>query len=118
MDLAALLEKHDLSEPNAREIMLAKQMFDTLDKAYPGHLWGISVSEHHGIADIRNFGLSGNWGYRLKLVDHYTASDWDRETRRAGGEILERYRVARTRVNEEQLAYLPTDFAGRHKADL
>lgn len=117
-DLATLLTGDGLAQPTAREILLAKQAFDVLARAYPGHLWGINASEKQGIVDIRNFGLSGNWGYRLKLVDHYSASDFDKQVRDAGGEILERYRVARARVNEEAIAHMPTDFAGRHIADL
>lgn len=107
----------DAPQVNARELILSKQMADTLHKAYPGHLWAVSVSEKQGMADIRNLALSGNWGFRLKLKDHYTASDWDKQVLRAGGELLERYRVARARADTEALAFLPTDNAGRHKAD-
>lgn len=117
MDLAELLTGEGHAGPTARELLLAKQSFDVLDRSYPGHLWGISVNERQGIADIRNFGLSGQWGYRLKLSDHYTASDWDKQVQRAGGEILERYRVARKRADDEAIAHMPVDFAGRHKAD-
>lgn len=116
MSLDALVT--DAPQVNARELVLAKQMADTLHKHYPGHLWAVSVSEAQGMADIRNLMLSGNWGFRLKLADHYTASDWDKQVRTAGGELLERYRIARARADNEALAFLPTDFAGRHKADL
>lgn len=97
----------------AWEMGLAKQMADTLHKQYPGHLWAVSVSGKTGMADIRNMALSGNWGYRLRIPEHYSASDWDRQVMLAGGEILERYRVSRARANPEQLTHLPTDFAGR-----
>lgn len=108
----------DAPQVSAYELTLAKQMADTLHKAYPGHLWAVSVSAKQGMADVRNMALSGSWGFRLKLVDHYTASDWDRQVRLAGGELLERYRVRRARADMETLNHLPTDFAGRHKADL
>ena len=103
---------------SAYELTLAKQMADTLHKAYPEHLWAVSVSAAQGMADIRNLALSGSWGFRLRLVEPYTASDWDRQVRLAGGELLERYRVRRARADMESLTHLPTDFAGRHKADL
>lgn len=108
----------DAPQVSAYELTLAKQMADTLHKAYPDHLWAVSVSAAQGMADIRNLALSGSWGFRLRLVEHYTASDWDRQVRLAGGELLERYRVRRARADMESLTHLPTDFAGRHKADL
>ncbi len=107
----------DAPQTNARELILAKQMGDRLHTAYPGHLWAVTVSEKQGIATIRDLYLSGIWGYVLKLSDHYTASDWDQQVMHAGGEILERYRVRRGAVNQGEIAALPTDFAGRHKAD-
>jgi hypothetical protein len=116
MSLDGLLT--DAPQVSAYELTLAKQMADTLHKNYPGHLWAVSVNAKQGMADIRNMALAGNWGYRLKLVDHFTASDWDKQVMRAGGEILERYKIARAKANTEQLAWLPTDFAGRHTAIL
>lgn len=94
------------------ELGLAKQMAEALHGAYPGHLWGVCVSERTGMADIRNLALSGQWGYRLKLKDHYSASEWRAEVIRAGGEILERFRVARGKATDAINA-LPVDVAGR-----
>jgi len=109
----------DLTEgPTAYELGLSKQMADTLTKHFPGYLWGVQVRARQGIADIRNLSLAGNWGYRLKLNDHYTASDWDRQCMLAGGEILERFKASRRRADEEAIAHMPTDFAGRHRPDL
>lgn len=108
----------DAPQVSAFEMTLAKQMAETLHKHYPEHLWGVSVNAQAGMADIRNMALSGEFGYRMKIGTHFTASDWDLRVKRAGGEILERYRVARGRADNEQLAYLPTDFSGRHKADI
>lgn len=93
------------------ELGLAKQMAEALHAHYPGHLWGVTVSERTGMADIRNLALSGRYGYRLKLQDHSTASDWKAMTIRAGGEILERLKVARGKATDA-INTLPTDFSG------
>jgi hypothetical protein len=64
------------------------------------------------MADIRNLALSGQWGYRLKLADFYSASEWKADVLRAGGEILERFRVARAKASDA-INTLPLDVAGR-----
>lgn len=94
------------------ELNLAKQMAEALHQHYPGHLWGVCVNERAGMADIRNLALSGQYGYRLKLADQSTASDWKDMTVRAGGEILERFNVARGKATDA-LNILPVDLAGR-----
>lgn len=94
------------------ELNLAKQMAEALHQHYPGHLWGVAVNEKTGMADIRNMALSGQWGYRLKLKDHYTASDWKKLVVNAGGEILERFKVARGKATDA-INTLAVDRAGR-----
>jgi hypothetical protein len=108
----------DAGDVDVNDFVLSKQMADTLHKAYPGHLWAVAVQGKQGIAKVYNLALSGQWGFLLKLKDHSTASDWDKQVVRAGGELLERYRVARGRANPEALNHLSTDFAGRHRPDL
>lgn len=102
----------DVPKVSLYELNLAKQMAEALHQHYPGHLWGVCVSEKTGMADIRNLALSGQWGYRLKLKDHYSASEWKAEVVRAGGEILERFKVTRGRATDNINA-LPVDVAGR-----
>lgn len=102
----------DIPKVSLYELVLAKDMAEVLHAHYPGHMWGVSVSEKTGMADIRNLYLSGNWGYRLKLADHYSASEWKKDVIRAGGEILERFKVSRGRASDA-MNTLPVDFAGR-----
>lgn len=101
----------------ANDLVMAKNMAETLHRQYPGHLWAVSVDGKQGIADVRNLALSGTWGFRLKLPAIYSASEFDREVMRAGGELLERHRVARRKADPDQLNHLPTDFAGRILVD-
>lgn len=108
----------DNASLSANDMVLAKAMTETLQQHYPGHLWGVHVDGFQGMADIRNLGLSGNWGYRMKLGTMYSASSWSARVIQAGGEILERYRISRGRVNHDQLALLPTNFAGHVLGDM
>ena len=103
---------------SANEMMIARDMAEALHSAYPGHLWAVDVHENQGVANVRNLMLSGQWGFVLKLSLTYSASDFRKRVIRAGGELLERYRVARGRADNAVLAGLPVDHAGRTIGDL
>jgi len=99
----------------ANELVIAKNAADALHKHYPDHLWAVALTG--GMLDVRNLMLSGNWGFRLRLPAIYSATDFDRQVMRAGGEILERYRVHRRRADMEALGFMPVNFAGQHAFD-
>jgi hypothetical protein len=101
------------------DLITAKNMAETLHKHYPGHLWGVHCDWKGGVADIRNLGLSGNWGFRIVLKGpngFYTASDLDKQVMRGGGELLERFRQRRGAANEA-IHHIAKDFAGRKQFD-
>lgn len=102
----------------ANDMLMAKEMAEALHAHYPGHLWAVTCDGQTGMADVRNLALSGEWGFRLHLKKIYSASEFRRRVVMAGGEFLERYRLHRGKLNEDHLNSLPTDFAGRLKADL
>ena len=91
----------------------AANMADTLHKHYPNYRWAVFVSGEQGIAKVYNLDLTGQHAWVLHLDVMFSATDWDRRILRAGGEILERYRLARTRFDLDRWMSLPTDFAGR-----
>ena len=66
-----------------------------------------------GLIEIRNMALSGNWGYILKIGEVYSMSSLERDAVRAGGEILERFAMARAQFRADQYAEIEVDFAGR-----
>lgn len=99
----------------ANEMTTAKDMADILHTAYPGHLWAVNVER--GVADVRNLALSGRWGFRLVLPAVYSASEFKRDVIRAGGEILERYKLRRGRMDWDKYDELKTDVAGNPIAD-
>lgn len=101
----------------ANDLLIARGMAEALHAHYPGHLWAVTCDGKTGMADVRNLGLSGNWGYRLKLKNIYSGSQFQADVIRAGGELLERYRLSRGRLKLDEYSNLKSDFAGRLKAD-
>lgn len=103
----------------ANEFLLCKNAAERLHKTYPGHLWAVDIQG--AVLNVRNLALSGVWGFTLHLPAVYSASEFDRQLTRAGGELLERYRVSRsTNISlvNDQIAALPVDARGLHKPDL
>ncbi len=104
------------SQFTVNELNLAKRTAELLHKHYPGHLWGVNVEG--AFLDVRNFYLSGNYGFRLSIPATYSSSDLDKRIINAGGEILERYRQRRGVIDEAGIHNLKTDFSGLHKAEM
>ncbi|ROH87997.1 hypothetical protein ED236_00445 [Pseudomethylobacillus aquaticus] len=98
------------------DFSLAKRLSERLTAIYPGYAWGVHVSTEHGMVSVRNWSLSGEWGYMIHL-SQVQEDVGDRLVIRAAGEVLERFNVSRRRLDDTQLDSLPTDFAGRHVPD-
>jgi len=101
-------------DPNAdaADIALARRMAEVLHRHYPGHAWAVNVSHRTGVASVQNFALSGRWGFRLFLVDLKSDSGMV-SVMRAGGELLERWNVARTKYSPELLQHVPQPLGSR-----
>ena len=109
----------DTPDISANDLLMAKEMADLLHQHYPGHLWAVSCDgAGSGFADVRNLSLSGTWGFRVKLRELFSASDFRRRIVMAGGEILERYNLSRGKLRQEELAAIPLTFNGDFKAQL
>ena len=106
----------DAPEITVNEFYLAKHAAELLHRHYPGYLWTVNVNQ--GVLDVRNLNLDGQWGFTIKHVQSYSASDLDKKVMRAGGEILERYRQRRGTIDEAAILALPVNFAGRHSPEL
>lgn len=106
------------SQQDALDMALAKDYADALNTAYPGHLWAINVQGAQGIATIHNLMLSGKYGFLLHLNKRYSASEARKAVVMAGGEILERFKVSRGRMDEGKMNAMPVDFAGNPIGDL
>lgn len=84
---------------------------------YPGHDWLVQADRRKGLIDIRNLSLDGQLGVRIPMRGLASASELERLAMVYGGEILERFHVERGRLDQDKLDALPTDFAGRLRAD-
>lgn len=115
--MSDLIELTDRPEVSILDFNMAKNMAEILHEAYPGHLWAVTCEGEKGIATVRNMMLSGQWGFVLKLSDLFSSSDMKKQVVMAGGELLERYRLRRGAANQDILAAMPTDFAGRSIGD-
>lgn len=82
-------------------LRLAKNIGDVLEKHYPsslGHWWAVQVRPDQGVVTIRNTALGWSYGFLLRITDidpRLKKVVW------AAGELLERYRVSRSRTGAE-----------------
>lgn len=97
-------------QPTGPERALLRQCMATLLKYYGGYIWDVHVNA--GVIKILNQTLSGKYGFILRISDYATSSELDRQLIRAGGEILERFRLKATRRNEDRVQNLDRDFLG------
>jgi hypothetical protein len=95
-----------------RDVAVAEYAFSVLDRHYPGHAWFIHVDGKQGIIIVRNQMLSNHWGYVIRSNDLISATDFDKKLVTAGGEILERFSLARGKFDGEMWAGLPVSAAG------
>lgn len=79
----------------SRDMGMAKDIAETLFKKYPGYMWGVNVQS--GVAIIKCLNVSSLYGFVLKYKDIKDDAGFrEKEIIRAGGEILERAKMART----------------------
>ena len=84
---------------------MAKEIAEHLHSHYAGHLWAVTV--RGGVAIIKALNISSLWGYVLKLADiQHDAGARMKAVMRAGGEILERARMARGERTDERARVL------------
>jgi hypothetical protein len=110
---ARLVESPNIT---ANEMIMARSVAEKLNAHYPGHLWAVAIEDARLI--IKNLYLSGEWGFVITIPSIYSISSLEKQAVNAGGELLERYRQRRGGMKVEDIATLPTDFAGRHKPEL
>lgn len=72
---------------------LANDIARVLGDHYPGHPWHVTVA--HGMAVVRNYGLSHDSGFGLHIDKLGSADAVKRGAVIAGGEFLERHNVRR-----------------------
>lgn len=73
---------------------LATAIGAKLGEIYPDYLWFVEVDSRGGMAHISMPALTNNWRYNIKLTDLH-ADPGMKSVMRAGGEILERWKIPR-----------------------
>lgn len=74
---------------------LSRNLIARLEQAYPAFIgcWRVTINEYGGTVEVTNMALSGRMGFLM----HINKIDSEgRKVVRAAGELLERYRVARS----------------------
>lgn len=89
-------------------------VLEVLDRHYPDHNWWVDTRGAQGVLIVKQVFLSGTRGFLIKLWEVHSWSDLAHKVKMAGGKLLELYGVPRKRADQEFMAALPTDFAGRH----
>ena len=107
---------HDVEKADIFDLsdhLTAKNVAEALEKKYPNWLWAVHVMD--GVVVVKSMRLSGNWGFVL----HEEKMDNDyKSVMRAGGELLERFRMHRGEFKEEKyLSDLEMDSKGRLNGD-
>jgi len=88
---------------------LVKNVADTLEKHYPGHLWAVGPSNDYSMLAIWNEALSMRYGMWIRIED---IDPEYKNIMRWAGELLERANVSRGAANEEELASLERNTIG------
>ena len=102
-------------DPN--DVLLAKLISETLEKHYPGWGWMVHVDSEGGVVNIINGVMNANlnkqYGYVLKMaaLNNNTYPMIVKEVVMAGGELLERMNLPRSRWEGED----PTHVEGVKK---
>lgn len=87
---------HEIEVGNANEILdmeKAKEVAETLQKHYPGHLWAVSFQGSALV--VKNLAISSFYGFIIKHHDSFSATDLAKRAVLAGGELLERAKMKR-----------------------
>lgn len=107
-----------LTEPiDLNDYITSKQMGEDLVAAYPGYRWGVRVQWNQGVADVFCLDVPTKYGWRIHLRGRhadqmFSASALKARVLAAGGEILERFNLPRSKFNADRYETAPVDFKG------
>jgi hypothetical protein len=101
-----VIETGGYGETAAEDVALCKAVGEELMMLYPQHRWAVQADHFAGVVNVRllySGGQSlGGFGYLLKIASLMSGpNDARRAIVRAGGELLERFQLARASATEE-----------------
>jgi hypothetical protein len=77
----------------------AKEMMRILLGRFPGYPWSVNADCEQGVMTLSLPALMGKFSFIIHADKVATANDLDREVQRGAGEVLERYRLNRGRMD-------------------
>lgn len=89
--------------------VLIHNVMKKLAKCFPGYDWLVSADDVAGCIDIYLPEMGGNHAYTLHIAKLDARLD---KVMKAGGEILERHNLSRTKMSHDDMAILERDFKG------
>lgn len=101
------------SKSTLTAMVTSRNIAEALHRKYPGYLWAVEPSLDESVYQIRCMSLSGRWGF----IVHATKDTGAKRIQQLGGELLERYRVRRGRINDDEIMAASVDFTGQRSAD-
>lgn len=78
----------------------AKMVAETLCRFYPDHPWAVGWAPGMTLV-VKHMGGDAKYGYTIDCANSFSASDLSHTVMLAGGELLERMGMRRTRWNGE-----------------
>jgi hypothetical protein len=102
---------------SASTVILCKDIADILVRNFPDWAWAVQPDERGGVINIFNLNCHESLGYTIHGEILNDPSVRRREVIKAGGEILERFRMPH-KMDREQLAEAPRDARGMLIPDL
>lgn len=95
-------------EDKLAEMDLGKKIMDRLIDLYPGHNWFVDVNRQAGVATVQLMYKNAQqevklwkWGYLLHIKNILDFEKLQEKVMLAGGEMLERYKLARGAATAE-----------------
>jgi hypothetical protein len=94
-----------LAQYAPRDLETAAAMHGVLQQHYPGHTWATSADHATGMANVRllyldTLGVNARYGFQLHIAQ-LKSDPTMRAVIRAGGELLERFRLRRGPANDD-----------------
>lgn len=104
-----MIEADGYGEHKLKDLAIGKKILDILEKYYAGHDWFVNCCHQAGTATVQLMYEGQDkkvriwkYGFVLHLIN-LVGDELDKKVMRAGGEVLERYNMARKAVSENSI---------------
>lgn len=104
------------TDATPEDMVMIRNTLDILNRHYPMHPW--AVRTNGGVLEVKNDGTSGRMGFAIPIPA--LSGDYGvfaAKVKRAGGELLERYRIRRGIAKGDDYAMMRRDIRGDGIAD-